>query len=137
MINTSKRRISYSHLNDVLFFARMLTSNRTWASSFIISSRQTAVSLWQSISNARIHGRILKVTKSARNSRAEPEEKMLLCGVKSLQLRYVILSHFIVNFWQRQRNYGVLSTGKSEFNFWYQDFGFLGKTWNQKPDFQA
>ena len=52
----------------------------------------------QSISNARIDGRILKVTKSARNSRAEPEEKMSLCGVKSLQLRYVILSHFIVNF---------------------------------------
>ena len=52
----------------------------------------------QSISNARIDGRILKVTKSARYSRAEPEEKMSLCGVKSLQLRYVILSHFIVNF---------------------------------------
>ena len=75
MINTSKRRISYSHLNDVLFSARMLTSNRTWVSSFIISSRQTAVFFRQSIGNARIVGRIWKVTKSARDSRAEPEEK--------------------------------------------------------------
>ena len=76
MINTSKRSISYLRLNDVLFSARMLISNRTWVSSFNISSRQTAVFLWQSISNARIDGRILKVTKSARYSRAEPEEKM-------------------------------------------------------------
>ena len=41
------------------------------------------------------------------------------------QVRYVILSHFRVNFWQQtQGNYWVLSTGKSGFSFWYPDFGF-------------
>ena len=129
MINTSKRRISYSHLNDVLFSARMLTSNRTWVSSFIISSRQTAVFFWQSIGNARIDGRIWKVKKSARNSRAEPAEK------KSSS---VIQSHFRMNFWkQTKRNYGVLLIGKSGFSFWYPDFGFRDKAWSKKPDFKS
>ena len=105
MINTSKRRISYSHLNDVLFSARMLTSNRTWVSSFIISSRQTAVFFWQSIGNARIDGRIWKVTKSARNSRAEPEEKKSSSVMRSLHLRYVIQIHFRMNFWQQTKSF--------------------------------
>ena len=137
MINTSKRRISYSHLNDVLFFARMLTSNRTWVSSFIISSRQTAVFFWQSIGNARIDGRIWKVKKSARNSRAEPEEKKSSSVMRSLHLRYVIQLHFRMNFWQQtKRNYGVLLIGKSGFSFWYPDFGFCDKARSQKTRFQ-
>ena len=137
MINTSKRRISYSHLNDVLFSARMLTSNRTWVSSFIISSRQTAVFVLQSIGNARIDGRIWKVTKSARDSRAEPEEKKSSSVMRSLHLRYVIQIHFRMNFWwQTKRNYGVLLIGKSGFSFWYPDLGFCDKAWIQKTRFQ-
>ena len=125
MINTSKRSISYLRLNDVLFSARMLISNRTWVSSFIISSRQTAVFFWQSIGNARIDGRIWKVTKSARDSRAEPEEKKSSSVMRSLHLRYVIQSHFRMNFWQQaERNYGLLLIGKSGFSFWYPYFGF-------------
>ena len=138
MINTSKRRISYLHVNDVLFSARMLTSNRTWVSSFIISSRQTAVFFWQSIGNARIDGRIWKVTKSARDSRAEPEEKKSSSVMRSLHLRYVIQSHFRMNFWQQtERNYGVLLIGKSGFSFWYPDLGFCDKAWSKKPDFKS
>ena len=130
--NTSKRNISYLRLNDVLFSVRMLISNRTWVSSFIISSRQTAVFFWQSIGNARIDGRIWKVTKSTRDSRAEPEEKKSSRVMRSLHLRYVIQSHFRMNFWQQtERNYGVLLIGKSGFSFWYPDFGFCDKTWNQ------
>ena len=137
MINTSKRSISYLRLNDVLFSARMLISNRTWVSSFNISSRQTAVFFWQSIGNARIDGRIWKVTKSARDSRAEPEEKKSSSVMRSLHLRYVIQSHFRMNFWQQaERNYGVLLIGKSGFSFWYPYFGFCDKTWNQKSDFK-
>ena len=81
----------------------MLTSNRTWVSSFIISSRQTAVFFWQSIGNARIDGRIWKVKKSARNSRAEPEEKKSSSVMRSLHLRYVIQSHFRMNFWRKPK----------------------------------
>ena len=137
MINKSKRRISYSHLNDVLFSARMLTSNRTWVSSFIISSRQTAVFFRQSIGNARIVGRIWKVTKSARDSRAEPEEKKSSSVMRSLHLRYVIQIHFRMNFWQQtKRNHGVLLIGKSGFSFWYPDLGFCDKAWSQKNRFQ-
>ena len=62
-------------LANVLFSVRILTSNRTWVTSFIISSKQTAVFSWQSIGNARVDGRILKFTDSARKSRAEPEGK--------------------------------------------------------------
>ena len=62
-------------LANVLFSVRILTSNRTWVTSFIISSKQTAVFSWQSIGNARVDGRIWKFTDSARKSRAEPEEK--------------------------------------------------------------
>ena len=138
MINKSKRRISYSHLNDVLFSARMLTSNRTWVSSFIISSRQTAVFFWQSIGNARIVGRIWKVTKSARDSRAEPEEKKSSSVMRSLHLRYVMQSHFRMNFWQQTKiNYGVLLIRKSGFSFWYPDLGFCDKAWSKKPDFKS
>ena len=138
MINTSKRRISYSHLNDVLFFKRMLTSNRTWVSSFIISSRQTAVFFWQSIGNARIDGRIWKVKKSARNSRAEPEEKKSSSVNRSLHLRYVVQSHFWMNFWQQtKRNYGVLLIGKTGFSFWYPDLRFCDKAWSKKTDFKS
>ena len=43
---------------NVLFSVRILTSNLTWVTSFIISSKQTAVFLWQSIGSARVDGRI-------------------------------------------------------------------------------
>ena len=62
-------------LADVLFSVRILTSNRIWVTSFIISSKQTAVFSRQSIGNARVDGSIWKFTDSARKSRAEPEEK--------------------------------------------------------------
>ena len=62
-------------LANVLFSVRILTSNRTWVTSFIISSKQTAVFSWQSIGNARVDGRIWKFTDIARKSRAEPEGK--------------------------------------------------------------
>ena len=62
-------------LADVLFSVRILTSNRIWVTSFIISSKQTAVFSRQSIGNARVDGRIWKFSDSARKSRAEPEEK--------------------------------------------------------------
>ena len=45
-------------LANVLFSVRILTSNRTWVTSFIISSKQTAVFFWQSIGSARVDGRI-------------------------------------------------------------------------------
>ena len=45
-------------LANVLFSVRILTSNRTWVTSFIISSKQSAVFFWQSIGNARVDGRI-------------------------------------------------------------------------------
>ena len=45
-------------LANVLFSVRILTSNRTWVTSFIISSKQTAVFFWQSIGNARVDGGI-------------------------------------------------------------------------------
>ena len=43
------------HLANVLF---SLTANRTWVTSFIIFSKQTAVFFWPSIGNARVDGRI-------------------------------------------------------------------------------
>ena len=43
-------------LANVFFPVRILTSNRTWVTSFIISSKQTAVFFWQSIGNARVDG---------------------------------------------------------------------------------
>ena len=49
---------SFLRLVNVLFSMRILTSNRTWVTSFIISSKQSAVFLWQSIGNARVDGRI-------------------------------------------------------------------------------
>ena len=46
---------------------------------------------WQSIGNACIGGRIWKVTKSARSSRAEPErEVILLCEVTSAAIYYTV-----------------------------------------------
>ena len=49
---------SFLRLVNVLFSMRILTSNRTWVTSFIISSKQTAVFFWQSIGNAWADGRI-------------------------------------------------------------------------------
>ena len=46
---------------------------------------------WQSIGNARIDGRIWKVTKSASSSRAEPErEVIVLCEVTSAAICYTV-----------------------------------------------
>ena len=46
---------------------------------------------WQSNGNARIDGRIWKVTKSARSSRAEPErEVIVLCEVTSAAICYTV-----------------------------------------------
>ena len=45
-------------LASVLFPVRILMSDRTWVSSFIISSKHAAVFSWQSIRNARVDGRI-------------------------------------------------------------------------------
>ena len=46
---------------------------------------------WQSIGKACIGGRIWKVTKSARSSRAEPErEDILLCEGTSAAIYYTV-----------------------------------------------
>ena len=46
---------------------------------------------WQSIGNARIDGRIWKVTKSASSSRTEPErEVIVLCEVTSAAICYTV-----------------------------------------------
>ena len=46
---------------------------------------------WQSIGNARFDGRIWKVTKSARSSRAQPErEVIVLCEVTSAAICYTV-----------------------------------------------
>ena len=46
---------------------------------------------WQSIGNARFDGRIWKVTKSARSSRAQPErEVIVLCEATSAAICYTV-----------------------------------------------
>ena len=85
-LHTSERRISCLPFIGVLFSVGMLISNRTWVSSFIISSKQTTVFFWQSIGAASVDRRIWKVTERARNSQAEPGGKKSLWGVKSFQL---------------------------------------------------
>lgn len=81
IISTCERRLSYLRINEVLFSVRMLTSNRTWVSPFIISSKQSAVFV---IGNPRIDGRIWKVAKNVRVNVAEP-------GGRS---NYAVWSHF-------------------------------------------
>ena len=52
-------------LTNVLFSVRVLISNRT-VSSFIITSKQTAVFFWQSIGAALVDGIIWEFAKSAK-----------------------------------------------------------------------
>ena len=65
-------------LTNVLFSVRVLISNRT-VSSFIITSRQTAVFFWQSIGAALVDSIIWEFAKSAKSSKAAPEDKKTLC----------------------------------------------------------
>ena len=58
----------------------------------MISSKQTAVFFWQSIGAALVDGINREFTKSAKSSRAEPEEKKSLSGEKSFQLKYFMIS---------------------------------------------
>ena len=62
----------------------------------MISSKQTAVFFWQSIGTALVDDIYWEFTKSAKSSRAEPEEKKSLSGEKSFQLKYFMISatHF-------------------------------------------
>ena len=80
------------HLTNVLFSVRTLTPNWSWVSSFMISSRQKAVFFWQSIGAALVDGINWEFRKSAKSSRAEPEEKKSLSSVKPFQLRYFMIS---------------------------------------------
>ena len=113
-LNTSELIMSCLHFIGVLFSVRMLISNRTWVSSFIISSKQTTVFFWQSIGAASVDRRIWKVTERARNSQAEPGGKKSLCGVKSFQLyKWSYKKECRVTEWKKQqtnnlRNYGCL-----------------------------
>ena len=72
---------------------------------------------WQSIGNARIGGRIWKITKSARSSRAEPErEVILLCEVTSAAIYYAVTfqNEFLTRY--RKKLWG------------YPDFRFCDQT---------
>ena len=90
------------HLTNVLFSVRILTSNWSWVSSFMISSRQKAVFFWQSIGAALVDGINWEFTKSAKSSRAEPEEKKSFSGVKSFQLKYFMISTTHLTEWVEQ-----------------------------------
>ena len=83
---TYENNESYLHVSDVLLY---VTSSGITSSS--ASFEWTAVFFREFIGAARVDGKISKVTKSARNSRAEPEEEKSLCVLKSLQLWYVIM----------------------------------------------
>ena len=64
---------------------------------------------WQSIGNARIGGRIWKVTKSARSSRAQPErEVIVLCEVTSAAICYTVTfqNEFLTKY--RKKLWGAL-----------------------------
>ena len=112
-------------LTNVLFSVRILISNRT-VSSFIISSKQTAVFFWQSIGAALVDGIIWEFAKSAKSSKAAPEDKKTLCGVKLFKLWYFMFSVVHVTEWNEQpselNKLLVLSIGKSWFRFWNPDF---------------
>ena len=64
---------------------------------------------WQSIGNARFDGRIWKVTKSARSSRAQPErEVIVLCEVTSAAICYTVTfqNEFLTKY--RKKLWGAL-----------------------------
>ena len=113
------------HLTNVLFSVRILISNRT-VSSFIISSKQTAVFFWQSNGAALVDGIIWEFAKSAKSSKAALEDKKTLCGVKLFKLWYFMFSVVHVTEWNEQpselNKLLVLSIGKSWFRFWNPDF---------------
>ena len=113
------------HLTNVLFSVRVLISNPT-VCSFIISSKQTAVFFWQSIGAALVDGIIWEFAKSAKSSKAAPEDKKTLCGVKLFKLWYFMFSVVHFTEWNEQpselNKLLVLSIGKSWFRFWNPDF---------------
>ena len=112
-------------LTNVLFSVRVLISNPT-VSSFIISSKQTAVFFWQSIGAALVDGIIWEFAKSAKSSKAAPEDKKTLCGVKLFKLWYFMFGVVHVTEWNEQpselNKLLVLSIVKSWFRFWNPDF---------------
>ena len=71
----------YLHISDVLLYVTFFGTTSSSA-----SFEWTAVFFWEFIGAARVDGRISKVTKRARCSKAEPEGEKSLRGLKSLQL---------------------------------------------------
>lgn len=155
IISTCERRLSYLRINEVLFSVRMLTSNRTWVSPFIISSKQSAVFL---IGNPRIDGRIWKVAKNVRVNVAEPggRSNYAVWSHFSYDMSYYIRwiyewfgdfstarmmhhTYVILSEWSKQQaeiKYGA-SIEKSGCRFLYPDLEFCDESWNSKPDFKA
>ena len=84
--NTYENSESYLHISDVLLYVTFFGTTSSSA-----SFEWTAVFFWELIGAARVDGRISKVTKRARCSKAEPEGEKSLRGLKSLQLWYVIM----------------------------------------------
>ena len=79
--NTYENSESYLHISDVLLYVTFFGTTSSSA-----SFEWTAAFFWEFIGAARVDGRISKVTKRARNSKAEPEGEKSLRGLKSLQL---------------------------------------------------
>ena len=88
--NTYENSESYLHISDVLLYVTFFGTTSSSA-----SFEWTAVFFWEFIGAARVDGRISKVTKRARCSKAEPEGEKSLRGLKSLQLWYVIMPGYI------------------------------------------
>ena len=88
--NTYENSESYLHISDVLLYVTFFGTTSSSA-----SFEWTAVFFWELIGAARVDGRISKVTKRARCSKAEPEGEKSLRGLKSLQLWYVIMPGYI------------------------------------------
>ena len=89
--NDNNDRQSYLHVSDVLLYVPSFGASSSSAS---FKWTRILVFFWKFIGAARVDGRISKVKESARNSRAEPEGKKSLCGVKSFHLWYVIMPSY-------------------------------------------
>ena len=118
----------YLHISDVLLYVTFFGTTSSSA-----SFEWTALFFWEFIGAARVDGRISKVTKRARCSKAEPEGEKSLRGLKSLQLWYVIMPGYRQTEINKRlgkklqiRDYEIMTT-KGRNNLCGEEGGGVGK----------